>query len=158
MNLIPWRRSASTPLVRFRKEMDDLWGRFFDDTNNGWEASQLPEAFTRGGVPSLNISENEEALTFTLDLPGVEKEDVNVEVMGDELVISGERKWESKKEEKDFLRMESQFGAFRRVIPLPTGLRTEPDEIEARFKNGTLEVHLKKVEPTPSKKVAVQSS
>ena len=158
MNLIPWRRSASTPLVRFRKEMDDLWSRFFDDTDDGWQASHLPEAFARGGVPSLNISENEEGLMFALDLPGVETEDVNVEVMGDELVISGERKWESKQEEKEFLRMESQFGAFRRVVPLPAGLRTDPEDIDARIKNGILEVRLKKVEPTPSKKVTVQSS
>lgn len=158
MNLIPWRQRASAPLARFHKDIDELWSRFQDDSADGWFTSHLPEVFTQGTVPSVNISENEKVVTVSVDLPGVDAEDVDVEVMGDELVISGERKWENKEEEKELVRMESQFGSFRRVIPLPSGLRTDPKDIDAKYKKGILKIRLTKVAPTPSKKITVKAS
>ena len=157
MNIFPTRQRATNPPVQFRKEMNDLWGRFFGDDDNGWFTSHLPEVFTQASLPAVNISEDDKALTIAVDLPGVEAKDVTLEVVGTDLVIAGERKWESKKEEKDILRTESQFGAFRRVVPLPTGLKTEPDDIDARYENGILEICLKKVTPTPHKKISVKT-
>lgn len=154
MNLIPWRQRTSSTLSTLRHEMDDLWNRFFDD---GGGFSHLPAAFARGRAPSVNITENESSITFAVDVPGIDQKDINVEIMGDELIISGERKWESKKDEGECVRMESQFGAFRRVLPLPSGLRTSSEDIDARYKDGILRIRLKKVEPTPTKKVTVKA-
>jgi HSP20 family protein len=136
--------------------MNDLLGRFFGQEGNGWPSSHLPEAFSRGHIPSVNISENDKVLTIAVDLPGVNSEDVDIQVIGNDLVIAGERKWEEKKQEKDFLRAESQFGAFRRVVPLPPNLRSRPEDIEATFKNGILEICLKKVEAAPDVKVNIK--
>ena len=159
MNLKPWRpKQTASSLTQFRKELDDLWSRFLEPSGEGWFESHLPEAFTRRGFPSVNVKENTDTVTLTVDLPGVEPKDVDVEVVGDELVISGERKWEAKDEEQEFVRMESQYGSFRRVIPLPAGLRTDADDVDAKFKNGLLTIRLKKVEPTPSRKVSVKSA
>ena len=155
--MTPWRKRTPQPLSQLRTEMDDLWNRFFDDTNGYGFPSHLPEAFTTTQMPALNVTEDENAFRVDVDLPGVDPKEVNVEVVGNELVISGERKWESKKEEKDFVRMESQFGAFRRVLPLGSGLRTNPEDIEAKYKNGILKIHLKKMEPTPTKKIEVSA-
>lgn len=125
--------------------------------DNDERFSQLPEASTAGHVPALNITENEDSLVVSVDLPGVEAKDVVVEVMGKELVISGERKWESEKTEGEMVHMESRFGAFRRVVSLPTGLETEADDVDATYEDGILKVRLKKVEPTPTRKVTVKN-
>lgn len=154
MNIVPWRHRSSTGLSSLRKDMDDLWSRFFDD-DGGTPFTHLPEVFTRG-IPSVNITENESTITFAVDLPGVEQKDVHVEILGDELLISGERRWESKEEEGKCVRMESQFGSFRRVLPLPSGLLTEPRDIDARYKDGILTIRLKKQEPTPSQSIEVK--
>ena len=157
MNIFPMRQRAANPPMQFRKEMNDLWGRFFGDDEDGWFTNRLPEVFGQASLPAVNITEGDKTLTVAVDLPGVEAKDVTVEMVGTDLVIAGERKWESKKEDKDVLRTESQFGVFRRVVPLPMGLKTEADEIEAKYENGILEICLKKVTPTPHKKISVKT-
>ncbi len=90
------------------------------------------------------------------DVHSVIEEDIQLQVLGDQLMVSGERKWEEESREKDFHQVESQYGSFSRAIALPVGLRM--DSIEAVYKKGVLKIAVKKVEPTPSRRVQIQST
>jgi HSP20 family protein len=148
MRLVPWHRS---PLSR--RSAEPLFDRFFDD---GFRfGDHLPEALQSASAPAVNIAENEKALTVSAELPGLEEKDIDVQVMGNQLVISAERKFEAEKKEKEFLRVEHQYGSFSRTITLPTGLRT--DAVEAVYKKGILTVEIPKLEPTPTAKIEVKT-
>jgi len=151
MNIIPWR--DRTAVSTLRSELDNLFNRMpFGDGE-----SRLPEVFGRRVMPAVNISETEKSWSVSVELPGLNEKDIQVQIMGQQLVISGERKWEEEKKGKEFRSVESQYGAFERSIPLPENLRLEPESIQATYKRGMLEVTLPKLEPTPAAKIPVKA-
>ena len=149
MKLIPWQRPALT------RRTDSLFNRLFEDAFDFNYNDKLPETFRTNLVPAVNVAEDEKALTVSVELPGLEEKDIDVEVMGNQLVISGERKFEEEKKEKDFHRVEHQYGSFSRTVTLPTGLKT--DAVDAVYKKGILTVSIPKVEPTPVAKIKVKT-
>lgn len=150
MSLIPWR--GRNDIDPFRAEFDSILNRFpFQEAD--WH---LPATFSRKVFPPVNISETEKAWTVAFELPGLDEKDIQVQVMGRQLVVSGERKWEQEKKGKEFRRVESQYGSFERAIALPDNLRLDPDAIAASYRRGILEVTLPKVEPTPAAKIPVK--
>jgi HSP20 family protein len=80
-----------------------------------------------------------------IDLPGIKKEDVKVEVTDGHLAISGERKSETEEKQEGVYRRERQYGSFHRVVPLPEGAKLE--DVKATFADGVLEVSV----PMPAK-------
>lgn len=150
MNLIP-RRDRSA-MSTFRTELDSLFGRFASDELE----NRLPAVFGRATVPAVNVAETEKTMTVSVELPGLNEKDIQVQIMGRQLVISGERKWEDEKKNKEFHRVESQYGAFQRTIELPGNLRLDTESVTATYKRGMLEVTLPKVEPTPAAKIPVK--
>jgi HSP20 family protein len=89
-------------------------------------------------VPRIEVLQNNGQLMVRADLPGLTKDDVNVELMDDMLTISGERKEEKEEKREGFYRSERSYGSFYREIPLPEGAKTE--EAAATFRNGVLEI------------------
>ena len=154
MKIAPWRRRES--LQPFHTQMEDFWDRFFGNGETGI-ASRLPEVFRERAVPPLNVAEAEGEYTITMDCPGLEIEDIDVEVMGHQLVVSFERKWEEKAEDKEFRRVESQYGKFQRTVPLPENARVDTEAIEASYKKGVLELKVPKSERTPAARITVQA-
>ena len=109
-----------------------------------------------GFTPSVNTREGEYAYHVEVDLPGVKKEDINVDLKDDVLTISGERKTKSEINEKDYYKQECSYGKFQRSFTLPDD--TDVENIEANSEDGVLEVvipKLKKVEKE-SKKIEVK--
>jgi len=156
MSLIRWR-NRSTPPSR-RGDLETFLGNMFERFPDIDLGSHLPEAFRRGPVPAMNVVEGEEDVTVSVELPGLMEEDIRVELMGHVLTVSGERKWESEKnEKKDLHQVETQYGAFERSVTLPDGLKTDPDCVTASYKKGMLEVVVPKVEPTPVSQIKVTS-
>ncbi len=151
MSLIPW--SERSALTSFRPNLENWLDEFFRD---GFETSRLPKAL-RGPVPPVNVSETDKDFVATIELPGMDEKDIDIQVLGDQLVISGERKWEHEKKGREFHRVESQYGSFRRSIELPRGLVTDADAIHATFHKGMLEIHLPKAEPRPVTKVKIKA-
>jgi HSP20 family protein len=88
--------------------------------------------------PSLDLVEKDKRLIARVDLPGMKKEDVKVEVAEGYLTISGERKHETEEKKENFYRCEREYGSFYRAIPLPEDAQVE--EVKAAFNNGVLEV------------------
>jgi HSP20 family protein len=155
MNILPWRdRSTMVP----RSELANLFDSMFnDDWFQRDHLSHLPQALRRGGVPAINVAESDKDFTVSAELPGLDEKDIQVQILGNQLVIAGERRWEDEKRDREYHRIESQYGSFRRVIELPEGVAKEADQIEASYSKGVLEIRLPKREPKPAAKIAVKS-
>jgi HSP20 family protein len=89
-------------------------------------------------APPLEVSENDGALRVRVDLPGLEKKDVKVDLTNDALVVQGERRHEEEKKGQGYFRSERSYGRFFRSVPLPEGAR--PETAKATFANGVLEI------------------
>jgi HSP20 family protein len=99
------------------------------------EPGLLPEP---SWIPSIDVFERGDSLIIRADLPGLTKEDVDLEVTDEAITLKGERKKEIEEKKEGLYRVERVYGSFCRVIPLPEGVK--PETIKATFKNGVLEV------------------
>ncbi len=108
--------------------------------------------------PALNISETEKEYTISVELPGVDREDVSIEVVGDSLRITGEKKEEAEEKEKGYHRIERSYGSFQRVLDLPED--ANGDAVVARMKNGVLTVTIPRKEGArpSSRRIEVQAA
>jgi HSP20 family protein len=117
----------------FRREMEDMIRAF--DRN-------LPTLSIGAKAPAINVSETADAIEVTAELPGVDKKDIKVNLDGNRLTISGEKKEETKKDEKDWHVEERSYGSFYRSMSLPFN---PPDHaVEAHLDKGVLHVSVKK--------------
>lgn len=104
-------------------------------------------------VPAAEMQETDDAIHLKLEVPGLEAKDLDIQVTTEAVSISGERKSETKTEEKGITRSEFRYGKFQRVIPLPTPIQN--DKVQAEYKNGVLAVTLPKAESEKTKVVKV---
>lgn len=145
---------------RMLEDMDRLFGEL---GMGGMVAPRsgggMQPSFERGfGVwaPQLEVFEEGDSLVVRADLPGLERDDVEVELEGDVLLISGERREEQRDEREGFFRTERSYGRFERAIRVPEG--TDPASCEASFENGVLEVRLKTPEqPQRGRRIPIQA-
>lgn len=97
----------------------------------------------RGSVfPQLNISENMKDYTITVDVPGVDEKDIELTVEDMTLTIRGEKRYEHESQDDQYHQMERTYGAFQRVLSLPTN--ANEDQITAKFNKGVLTVTIGK--------------
>lgn len=155
MKIVPWRAASESKLPA-TFEFEDLWKNLWQNAN-GELATRLPEVFRSRPFPAINIAETEDSFSITMDCPGMEEKDFQVERMGNQLLISGERKWEQEKKNKEFRQLESQYGRFERTVELPMNARTDPAAITARYKQGVLTITVPKIEKTPAAKIPVHA-
>lgn len=139
-------RSERDPFALLRQMTADF-DRVFDEA--GWPALRARRfAGTAAWNPQIDVFEKDNRLVTKVDLPGLKKEDVKVEVTDGQLAISGERKSETEEKKDDFYRCEREYGSFYRAVPLPEGVKL--DDVKASFADGVLEVSV----PMPAKVVA----
>lgn len=106
-------------------------------------------------APLVNTREGEFAYHIDVDLPGVDKKDIDVDIKDNKLIISGERNFKKEVKEEDYYKVETSFGKFQRVFTLPDNVDVE--NISASSENGVLEVVLPKIEKDKnSKKIKVK--
>lgn len=126
---------------RLNEEMDHLFqdfgsGRGFPDTSLGGEMRMF--GGSSGWSPQIEVFEREGELCVRADLPGMSKDDIEVDIADNALVIRGDRRNEREQEEQGYYRSERSYGTFFRTIPLPQGIDSE--NAEATFRNGVLEI------------------
>jgi len=119
-------------------------------------AGTLQRTTRRPIAPPMDISETDDKLQIRLDTPGVEPEDIDIQVSGNQLTISGQRKEEEEKEGETFYRVERQSGSFSRSVTLPYPV--DGDKIDASSHGGVLTVSLPKCEEAKPRRVEVKSS
>lgn len=142
--LQPW--FGHDPLSTLREEVDDLFGRFLPEEGKDWWAGAF--------LPSLDMSESPEAIELLMDLPGMKPEEVTIEIRGNMLRISGERKEEKEENEKSYHRVERRTGSFSRTVMLPCAVNE--NEVKAEFDKGVLEITLPKAETARTHKIEVK--
>jgi HSP20 family protein len=118
--------------------MDDFIERVF----YGWPT--LQKTVDVAWRPRVDVYETDSEITIDLELPGLEKKDIKVEVKNNFLTISGERKREEKKEKAESHSVERHYGRFERTFGLPDTVAV--DKVSAEFKNGVLSVTMPKTE------------
>ena len=109
---------------------------------------------TTAWAPALDISERKDAYLVTVEVPGVEPEDLDITMEDGLLTIKGERQFTSESSEQQFHRVERRYGAFRRSITLPA--QVQADQIEATFDNGVLQIVVPKAEEAKPKRIQVR--
>ena len=141
--LIPWMSSPFSMMRRFADEMDRAFGSL-------GRPADWPRGFGSRGAwsPQVEMFERDGNLIVHADLPGLKKEDVNLEVRKNSLVIEGERKETREEEEKGYYHSERTYGHFYRRIPLPEEVDT--NQVTATFRDGVLEVKM----PAPERSQA----
>jgi HSP20 family protein len=107
-------------------------------------------------VPALDVWETENEIVYALDLPGIPEEKISVELDDGALTISAERERTEEQSDERFYRYERRFGTFSRTFAVPQGVSAS--DISADYKDGVLEVHLKKPEQPKPKRIQIGSS
>ena len=136
------------------RELDSLqseFNRLFDTFlgNGGRTDVRAP----RRWVPAMDLVETDDHLVLRADLPGLSKDDVEIEVKDNVLTVSGERKAEHEEKADGFYRVERAFGAFSRSLTLPQGM--DADSINAEFTDGVLEIRIPKPEERKPHRVQI---
>ena len=137
------------------REMDRLFDEFWKDSRKGMTAAPGWEPLTerpwsRAGVmPRVDASEDEANYRIRVELPGMDKDDVDITLENGMLTVRGEKKLEDEEKGKDYFRRERSFGAFRRSLPVPA--EVDEAKIEARFEKGVLTIDLPKSEEAQRK-------
>lgn len=125
----------------------DLVGEMFGDFDHFVNSFMRPTYInTAGFQPSYDVNESEAFYTLSFDMPGVKKEDIKIEVQGNQLKIAGERQRNLS---------ERAFGKFEKTFTLPASVSA--DKIEAHYENGVLSLALPKAEAAKPRTIEIQS-
>jgi|SRR5215211_1042449 len=146
MALIRWDPAREVDTLQ--SEVNRLFDTFFGGSSGG---NQL-----RRWVPPMDLVETEDHLVLRADLPGLDRDDVNIEVKDGVLTVSGERKAEQQERTDGYVRVERAFGSFSRSLTLPENVTA--DQISADFDKGVLEVRIPKPEERKPHRIEIGSS
>lgn len=131
---------------RLRQQID----RLVDETTR-------PQRGQNGGRvwrPAVDLFETPDALLLRLDLPAVDRESLDVQLTGDELVVKGERKWEAE-DRSTCVHSERPYGQFQRAFRV--GIPVQNDSVDATYKDGVLTVRIPKAETAKPRKIEVKA-
>jgi HSP20 family protein len=138
--------------IREMSAMQDRMNRLLSDlrVRPAWGEEEI----TKGAwVPPVDIYETTNSIVLKAELPGISKEDINLEVKDNTLTLKGEKKFEKEVKEDNYFRVERAYGSFQRAFTLPSTVQHE--KVKAKFKDGILEVQLPKVEEAKPKQIKV---
>jgi len=166
-NIIPKRKKSRLP-VRIEKPNEvasGTWLQPFSDLQRATdrlfnefaktmgfpslEIGESPVALTGYEWPRVDISETDDNIQITADLPGVDKDDVEISIRDNTITIRGEKKQEEEEKGEGFYKIERSYGTFQRSFYLPSEI--EEDKVEASFKDGVLKITLPKTEAAKAK-------
>lgn len=150
--LVPNRTQMPVAQRPLRQMLDRVFADWFDG------GMDIADPDWIGFKPSLDVAETDTKLVVSAELPGMAEDDVEIQLDGDRLLISGEKSEEKEEEKKNFYRRECSYGSFRREVLLPA--EVVADKVKAKFKNGVLTVTLPKTPEARRKhrKIAIESA
>ena len=146
MNLVRWNPRREMPALhnRYSRFFDDPFfriARMDDDANPGqWN-------------PAVDLYEKDDHFVIKAELPGVDKNDIKVDLKDCVLTLSGERTYDNEVKEENYYRKERSYGKFQRAFTLPADVDSE--KITAEFKDGVLRVEVPKPEEKKAKQVTI---
>lgn len=137
-----WEYPASYSLGRLHQEIDRIFDLAFRNFARPFEfAAALPTGFS-GAVlkPHVDIAANDKEYTVTVEVPGVDEDDIKLELVNNSLIVRGEKKQESERQGSNYYRVERSYGSFQRVLSLPEDVNY--DGVNAVFRKGVLSITL----------------
>lgn len=141
MSIVRWRAPSLNQMERRMQSLfDEPFRLSFITEDMGWS-------------PSVEVTETDDAIEVAAELPGVSRDDVEVELQNNVLTIRGEKKQEKEEQNRDRHIVERYYGSFQRSFALPTPV--EEDEVKAEFRNGVLRIHLQKATQARGRKVPI---
>ncbi len=130
----------------------DRMQRFFDlALSTPWEEGELS---VTGWRPRVDVYDRDGSSVIEAELPGVKREDIDIDVSGNVLTLKGTRKSESEVDRNDFYRKERFYGSFQRSFTLPEAI--DPGSVEATFSDGVLKVEVPKPKEAETKKIQIR--
>ena len=149
----PWR--PFTDVSRWERDMDRMMEDFFGRRARPW----WPENWFRRGemdvsAPALDVFEDKDDVVIKAELPGIDKENIEVNLTDNMLTIKGEKKKEAEVKEENYYRCERSYGSFVRTFSLPDVI--EEEKVKAEFKDGVLDLYLPKSEKAKPKAIEVK--
>jgi HSP20 family protein len=135
--------------------MERMMDTFFDRRMRPW----WPERWLRAdemeiSAPAVDLFEEKDDIVVKAELPGIEKDNIEVNVSDHHLTIKGEKKKEEEVKQENYYRCERSYGSFLRTLELPADVKA--DKVKAAFKNGVLEVRLPKTEEAKAKEIKIK--
>jgi HSP20 family protein len=146
-SLVRWEPMGN--LVSLRDAMD----RMFDES---FFRPLAPFGLWGDGSLAVDMYETDDSVVLKTAVPGVKGEDINISVAGDTLSVKAESKAEEEVRRENYLRRERRYGAYRRSVTLPGGLRT--DKAEADFTDGVLTLTFPKAEEVKPKTIKIKTN
>ena len=144
--MAPVRWDPARQFDTFQFDIDRVFDAFF--------GARTPNRTAQRWVPAMDLAETDDHLVLRADLPGLDKDDVKIEIKDGVLTLSGERKAEHEERRDGYHRVERAYGGFSRSLSLPQGI--DADQVQADFDKGVLEVRIPK--PAERKPHRVQIS
>ena len=140
------RRTPNRTVRDLQREVDSIFDQFFgrgsdDDTSAVW-------------APRTDLSETDDAFRIRLDVPGMTKDDIAINLQNNTLTVSGERSSERQEDGEEYVRVERAFGTFHRTFTLPDAV--DPDRVEATYDEGVLTINVPKTEKSTRRQIEIQ--
>jgi len=142
------RRTPNRTLRTLQREVDSIFDRFFGRTDSGDQGASPVWS------PSTDLVETDDDFRLHLDVPGMTKDDITINLQNRTLTVSGERTSERTDESEEFVRVERAFGTFHRTFTLPDAV--DADNIEASYDDGVLTIHVPKTEESTRRQIEIQ--
>jgi len=149
MALVRWRPFRELEL--FRREIDRLFDELFE---REFPAPRRAREIARVFAPAVDMYEKDDEIVLKAELPGMNRDDINIELTEDAITLSGEIKREEEVKEADYYCAERTYGRFSRTIDLPVKVNIE--KAEATYKDGILEIRLPKAEEAKRKEIKLK--
>lgn len=146
MALVRW--DPARQLDTFQSDIDRVFDAFF--------GARMANGTTRRWVPPMDLVETDDHLVLRADLPGLDTDDVEIEVKEGVLTVSGERRTEHEDSADGYHRVERAYGRFSRSLSLPVGI--DADQVQADFDKGVLEVRIPKPAERKPHRVQISTS
>ena len=149
----PWRPFMD--LTRWERDMDRMMEDFFGRRMRPfWPERWFGRDELEVRAPAVDVFEEKDDIVVKAELPGMEKDNIEVNLTDHMLTIKGEKKKEEEIKEENYYRAERTYGSFLRTLELPRDVHA--DKIKASFKNGILEVRMPKTEEAKAKEIKVK--
>jgi HSP20 family protein len=143
----PARRQALTAFTPFEQWVSD----FFEGSG------RFPWAGDGPLLPKADVAETDKELIVSMEVPGVDENDLKVQISGNQLVVSGERRQKTEEKDKHYHRVETRYGAFERRFELPPDVRKDAESVKATTHKGIVEIRIQKAEQRGPAKIPVKA-
>lgn len=128
------------------RSIENMMSRMLDEGEDSWLGGAL--------VPSIDISETDNEVDVRMDLPGMQKEEIDIQVHNNVLTIKGERHEETEEKDRKYHRVERRSGTFARSVSLPSIV--DENKVDAHYKDGVLMISMPKTKEAQAKKITVK--